>query len=182
MYTNNQVKTMKHRKQQEEQRITYESRRLSRKYLSILRNYIRKSLRTDPSNYIGNSLVVTCLGKTCIIHEGRNTYPATTLYSGRWIGLIIDDYPYLSPVLYEEIYMEHGYRAAVIARDKGVKAFLYGNDLLPVSVQKVYGPKKYPLAVIDSSDHKVIGVVRWDPRNRIYRNIYDLGLFLRALG
>ncbi len=173
---------MNHRKPKEEPRITYESRRLPRRYLSILKNYIRKSLRTDPNNYIGNSLVVTCLGKTCIIHEGRNTYPATTLYSGRWIGLIIDDYPYLSPVLYEEIYMEHGYRAAVIARNKGVKAFLYGNDILPISVQRVYGPKKYPLAVIDSSDHKVIGVVRWDPRRKIYRNIYDLGLFLRTLG
>ncbi len=182
MYKNNRAKTMKYRKQRIEQKITYESKRLARRHLFILENYVRKSLRADPSNYIGNSLIVTCLGKTCIIHEGRNTYPATTLYSGRWVGLIIDDYPYLSPVLYEEIYMEHGFRAAVIARDKGVKAFLYGNDLLPVSVQKVYGPKKHPLAVIDSTDHRVIGVVRWDPQKRIYRNIYDLGLFLRALG
>ena len=173
---------MKHSKPREELRITYESKRLSRIYLSILRTYIRKSLRIEPNKYIGDNLVVTCLGQTCIIHEGRKTYPATTLYSGRWIGLIIDDYPYLSPVLYEEIYMEHGYRAAVIARDKGVKAFLYGNDLLPTSVLKVYGPKKYPLAVIDGSDHKVIGVARWDPRKGIYRNIYDLGLFLRVLG
>ncbi len=182
MHKSNQVKTMKYRKPRVESRIIYESRRLPRRHLSILRNYIRKSLRTDPSNYIDNSLIVTCLGKTCIIHEGRNIYPATTLYSGRWIGLIIDDYPYLSPVLYEKIYMEHGFRAAVIARDKGVKAFLYGNDLLPISIEKVYGPTKYPLAVIDSSDHRVIGVVRWDPHDRIYRNIYDLGLFLRALG
>ena len=182
MYKNNQVKTMKYGKPHVEPRITVESKGLPRRHLFILKNYIRKSLRADPSNYIGNSLVVTCLGKTCIIHEGRNTYPATTLYSGRWVGLIIDDYPYLSPVLYEEIYMEHGFRAAVIARDKGVRAFLYGNDLLPISVKKVYGPTKYPLAVIDGSDHRVIGVVRWDPRDRIYKNIYDLGLFLRALG
>jgi len=163
-------------------RLKYRSKPLPRKYLRRLELYIHDILRADPRKYILGEPRLTYIGETCIIHEGLNEYPATTIYSGRWIGLLINDKPYLSPVIYEEIYRDNGFRAAVIAKEKGVKAFLYGNDLLPISVEKIYGPRRGPVAVIDKTDYRVIGVVQWDPRMRVYKNIYDLGLFLRNLG
>jgi len=170
------------KKNTETPRLKYRSKPLPRKYLRKLELYIHGILRVDPRKYLLGEPRLTCIGETCIIHEGRNEYPATTIYSGRWIGLVINDKPYLSPVIYEEIYRDNGFRAAVIAKEKGVKAFLYGNDLLPISVEKIYEPRREAVAVIDKTDYRVIGVARWDPRMRVFKNIYDLGLFLRNLG
>ena len=163
-------------------RLKFRSRLLPQKHIRKLEIYIHDVLRADPEKYLPRKPRLTCLGEICIVHEGFKEYPATTIYSGRWIGIVINDEPYLSPIIYEEIYRDNGFRAAVIAREKGVKAFLYGNDLLPISVEKLYGPRRGAVAVIDKTDYRVIGVARWDPKKRIYKNIYDLGVFLRNLG
>lgn len=87
----------------------------------------------------------------------------------------------------------HG--CSVVAKPHGVKAFLYGNDLLVVSVDKFLYPieKDSYVAVIDSEDMRVIGIGRLvvDPKDfekfviegkilkPVVENVFDLGILLR---
>jgi len=116
---------------------------------------------------------------------------------GLLIGFIRENIFIPSPLFLEEIYfLTKGIRGAVVAREKGVKAFLYGNDLLYESVDKIYEPfrRGYIVGVIDKHDKRVIGVglaaadleeiKKWsnDPEYRIKPVVYnkfDLGFFLR---
>ncbi len=153
--------------------------------LKILVNYIIEVLNYDPYKLFKPPLYYTCFNNKCIIHEKSGKYyKSTLLYSGRWIGILINNKPYPSPLIYEEIYRRTGeYRAAIIIKEQGVKAFLYGNDVLMESIAKEYPPLEYPVAVIDQEDHRVIGVARRiKSRKPYYQNIYDLGMFLREWG
>lgn len=167
------------------QRINLRTGLLGYKHTTRLFNYIEKILGYEPLKLIKPPLYYTCFNDKCIIHEGSGRYDgATLLYRGVWIGLLIDGKPYLAPRIYEEVYRRRGYRAAIIVGDQGVKAFLYGNDVLRESVLREYPPLHDAVAVVDHSDNRVIGVAR-RVRGRgrtYYRNIYDLGMFLRVWG
>ncbi|MEM3831155.1 MAG: hypothetical protein QXS89_03040 [Sulfolobales archaeon] len=118
--------------------------------------------------------------------------------AGVLIGLIYGELFIPSPRFLELLYGTlDTVRGAVIAREEGVRVFLYGRDLLYESVVEILRPfrKKLTVAVIDRSDNRVVGVgfaaedadeiLRW-PRTRDYMrrpvvyNIIDLGLYLRA--
>ncbi len=120
------------------------------------------------------------------------------LYMGEIVGIEVEGSVYPSPWLFERLYTCTGrIRSAVEAEQQGVKAFLYGNDLLVASVRKIYGPfrKGQVVAVIDPLDSRVIGVARaaMDLReverarshgrtlDVVAENIFDLGWFLRRL-
>lgn len=159
--------------------------KLDNRIRSILFFYVRDTLGVDPIKYLGTELYYVCLNSNCFISSGAGKYYSLTmLYKGTWLGVIIDNKPYLAPGVYEEIYRDIGsYRAAIIVGEQGVKNFLYGNDILEQSIIKEYPPTDQPVAVIDSYDGKVIGVAkRVMGRRRLYRNIYDLGIFLRIWG
>lgn len=84
---------------------------------------------------------------------------------------------------------------AVVAKQQGVKAFLYGNDLLVLSVEKFLHPieKGLYVAVIDPEDMNAIGIGRLvvDPKDfnkylsegkvllPVVENVFDLGALLR---
>jgi ribosome biogenesis protein Nip4 len=120
------------------------------------------------------------------------------LFVGRVVGVIFEEEIYPSPWLLEDLYRCTGkIRSAIEAIQQGVKAFLYGNDLLVASVNKIHGPFKKGdiIAIIDPVDGRVIGVARaaMNPgeieRARSIgrlvdvaaKNILDLGWFLRVL-
>lgn len=84
---------------------------------------------------------------------------------------------------------------AVVAKSQGVKAFLYGNDLLISSIEKFLEPieKGMCVAIVDSEDMRSVGIGRLvvDP-NEVSKlisegkillpaveNIFDLGVLLR---
>ena len=87
------------------------------------------------------------------------------------------------------------YGCAVVAKQQGVRAFLYGNDLLVVSVERFLRPveKGMYVAVIDPDDVKAIGIGRLviDPGDfdrliaegklllPAVENVFDLGILLR---
>ncbi|ADI32123.1 hypothetical protein [Staphylothermus hellenicus] len=159
--------------------------KLSKKYKDSLFSYVKNVLEADPVKYLGHDLYYVCLNTNCFISNGAGKYhKLTMLYKGVWIGVIINNKPYLSPEIYEEIYRDiRTYRAAIIVGEKGVKNFLYGNDILEQSIIAEYQPLDQPVAVIDHLDGKVIGVAeRVVGRGKIYQNIYDLGFFLRLWG
>jgi len=162
-------------------RVKFSFDKLSSRRYRMLWEYLEKILGVDPSKYLPKQLYVTCFDEYCIIHEkaGRED-KATLLYSGRWIGLIVHGKTCLSTYLYEEIYRERGYQAAIIVGDTGVKNFLYGRDVLEESIVEKYPPLNSQVAVIDQSDYRVIGVA--EPiKEGVYRNIYDIGIFLRVI-
>lgn len=154
---------------------------LSDIYVYKLHNYLRNVLEVDPHKYLPSRLYYTCFNNICYIHEESGKLnKASLIYSGFWFGLLINDEVYLSPQLYEKIYSENGFKASIIVSDNGVKNFLYGRDILEESIVEKYPPLNNPVSVIDYVDYRVIGVA--EPFEKgIYRNIYDLGWFLRIL-
>lgn len=87
------------------------------------------------------------------------------------------------------------YGCAVVAKSQGVKAFLYGKDLLVASVEGFIEPveKGMYVAVVDSEDMMVIGIGKLviDPKmfkehlerglmiESVVENVFDLGAILR---
>lgn len=92
----------------------------------------------------------------------------------------------------------YSYGCAVVAKPQGVKAFLYGNDLLVTSVERFLEPieKNLYVAVIDSEDMRAIGIGKLviDPKDLnkliaegrilelVVKNEFDLGVLLRDEG
>lgn len=90
------------------------------------------------------------------------------------------------------------YGCSVVAKQEGVKAFLYGNDLLAISVKRFLEPieKSLYVAVIDPEDMRAVGIGELiiDPKDfnkliaegkmviPIVKNIFDLGMLLRNEG
>lgn len=148
------------------------------------KSMLRQLYDANPEEYITRNLGYTCLGENiCLIYNKQHFFPKLlVLYENSWIGLYVKKTLVPSLSLIKEIYKKHGIKAAIIVNEQGVKAFLYGNDILPQSVVKVIPPKLGLYAVVDVSDEEVVGFVRWSSRKRVYKNVYDLGIFLRLLG
>jgi len=155
---------------------------LNKRHYRELYHYLENILRVDPLKYIPSKLYYTCFDEICFIHEeaGRLN-KASLIYSGLWIGLIINDNVYLSPQLYEKIYYDTGFKASIIVNDIATKNFLYGRDILEESILEKYPPLSNPISVVDHRDRRVIGVAEYVGKG-IYKNIYDLGWFLRIFG
>lgn len=130
----------------------------------------------------------------CILSTGGEE--GGELYSGEAVGIVIGERAYPLPSLLEKLYRSSGRRACVEAKPQGVKAYLYGKDLLATSVEKIHRPfeRNTIVGVLDASDGAVIGVGRamLGPedleapgldRDRVaaVKNIFDLGWFIRIL-
>ncbi|WP_440059374.1 hypothetical protein ACSU1N_06200 [Thermogladius sp. 4427co] len=162
--------------------IKFKQIRVSKETIGSLAWYAWKALGVDLGEYVDLSRVYqTCFDDTCLIYALSSRAP-NTIFDGAWIGVSLGGKAVLSTLLYTEVFNRVGYRAAVIASEKGVRAFLYGNDLLYESIIEIYEPIDSFIAVVDSSDKTVIGVAELDRERRVFRNIYDLGIFLRILG
>jgi len=148
----------------------------------------RDFIKCRPYIYIlGNLGILSCS------EYGAKYFNASVVYSGEWIGIVVDNKVYLSTIVYERVYKYLGeYRAAIKVSEQGVKTFLYGNDLFASSITEYYEPIYNPVAVIDSFDNRVIGVaepmvdqnelinaLKKGLEKPVYRNIYDLGFFIR---
>ena len=102
-----------------------------------------------------------------------------------------------SPALLEHLYSCLGViRGAVEVSDLGVKAFLYGNDILLQSVIKIYKPieKGMYVSIVDHLDKHVIGIGRskygyrelrklmkfkeLEKTLEVVSNVFDLGRYL----
>ncbi len=138
----------------------------------------------NPSRYLPSVLNYTCFNENlCIIYGSKlGLVNLKVLYENSWIAVYTKKRLVPSINIVRSIYSDQGVKAAIIVKEQGVKAFLYGNDILLESVLQVVPPVKKLFAVIDSADNEVIGFAAWNPRRRIYENIYDAGLFLRELG
>lgn len=160
--------------------------RLPRGIAEKLEKMIYELYGVDPSEFIPKNTRYTCFNELCIIcsHsiEALNMLSAMKLFAGKWIALYRNKILAPSIPLVNEIYSRAGLKAAVLITDKGIKAFLYGKDVLPESIIKVIPPSKGLYAVIDQYDNEVIGFVRWNPIRQVYENIYDAGIFIRLLG
>ncbi|MCY0868247.1 MAG: hypothetical protein OWQ48_03335 [Desulfurococcus sp.] len=135
--------------------------------------------------YISGRLEYTCINNTCIVYEASTGFTErnlVVLYMSSWIAIVVRGEVVPSITLADRIFREKGYRATIIVGDKGVKAFLYGNDILPESIVEKHEPVDSIVAVVDSSDYEILGFAKYNPRRRIYENIYDLGVYLRILG
>jgi len=156
--------------------------------LNELKSCIRDLYSVDPEKYIPKYTRLTCISELCIIHSEEECAQRLRLssirviYEGYWLGVYVKGVVLPSTVLATKIIQERGLSAAIIITDHGVKAFLYGRDILPESVIKTYPSSRNIYAVIDHSDHEIIGFSKWDDSRKVYVNLYDLGLFLRILG
>lgn len=165
-------------------RVRFRKGLLSRNHYDQLVDYLTNVLNVDYRDYICIEPNFVCLNKVCLCfcNPGGVGFedPKAIVYAGLWIGLLKGGRIYLSIDLYEDIYRDVGFKAAIKVSEVGVKNFLYGRDVLEQSVIEKHPPLNNPLAVVDSTDDRVIGVV--EPRRGFYRNVYDIGLFLRYFG
>lgn len=118
---------------------------------------------------------------------------------GLFIGWIKKNKNFIpSPNLLKHLYDCLGViKGAAVVSSQGVKAFLYGNDILLESIVKVYKPIKKALyvAIIDAADSEIIGIgksnydyenliklMKENKKNKnveVFKNVFDLGRFLR---
>lgn len=172
----------------EKERLELKTGKTPLKLVLKLKSTIRDLYGVDPDKYIPLNTRLTCIDSFCIIHSeipstrGLRLSNLRIIYEGSWLGVYVKRTALPSISLARRILQEHGLRSAILVSDQGVKAFLYGNDILPQSVIKIYPSSTGIYTVIDSSDQEVIGFSKWSSRRKVYVNIYDLGIFLRILG
>lgn len=143
---------------------------------------MRNVLDVAPDKYLCKEPEYSCFNELCIIYcssEAHYIHTNALVYGGRWIGVLIRNKPYISINIYEDVYRSGVFRASIVVSDMGCKAFLYGRDILKESIVSAHPPLNNPVAVIDNSDNRVIGVA--EPYHDVYKNIYDLGLFIRIM-
>lgn len=165
-----------------EDRVSFKHGTLPPQMIEKLRTYLSSVLEVDPNEYLCVEPLYSCFDNICLIFCLQTTHgvPVDALvYGNKWVGVVINNEPYLSLNIYEDVFRSKGYRASIVVSEKGCKAFLYGNDILRESIVVTYPPVNNPVAVIDSLDKKVIGVAI--PHGDVYKNVYDLGLFIRTL-
>lgn len=149
-----------------------------------LENVLRVIYQIDPSTYLPSTLKYLCIDRElCVIYgshqnRGRIRY----IYENSWTALYVKKTIAPSTTLVEDIYRKHGVKAALYVREQGLKAFLYGNDILPESVVRIIPPYHGMYSVIDPEDNAIVGFARWNSGKKVYENIYDIGIFLRTMG
>ncbi|MEM4481585.1 MAG: hypothetical protein QXK88_01050 [Desulfurococcaceae archaeon] len=147
-----------------------------------LREILSSTYSANPSEFIGESVRYTCINNICILYCGKaRTNALKILYEGNWVGLYNKKVIAPSISVIKSIYSKYGVKAAIVVGEKALRAFLYGNDIFPESVHEVIPPRKWLYSVIDPDDGEVVGFVKWSRERRIYENIYDVGIFIRAL-
>jgi ribosome biogenesis protein Nip4 len=168
-----------------EEKISLSRRSLTVRELRILRNMIR-DYGGDPGKIISGRPGLICMGEVCLISEAstRRYERATLLYKGRWLGVIYRGSILPSTEIVEEIFREKGPRNAIVVSDEGIKRFLYGRDVFPRNITRTIPPATGTLAVIDEADNSVVGFARLEciHGRRLYRNLFDLGVFIRRMG
>jgi len=173
---------------EEKKRIKLRSRRTPLRLLEKLKTTIKELYSVNPEYYIPPSTRLTCIDEFCIIHsEVSSTQELRTsglrvIFEGTWLGVYTRGLILPSILIARRIFRDQGVQAAILVAERGVKAFLYGNDILPESVIKIYPPSRGIYAVIDGVDNEIVGFTRWSSEKRVYVNLYDLGIFLRLLG
>lgn len=165
-------------------RVRFKRGVLSGSHYRRLVDYLNEVLGVDHRRYICSEPGLVCFNGVCVVFctadASLGIDPGSIVYAGPWIGLLRGGIVYPSIQLYEAVYSDVGFRAAIVVSEAGVKNFLYGRDVLEESVVEKYPPLNNPLAVIDREDMRVVGVA--EPRRGYYRNVYDAGLFLRLFG
>ncbi|MEM1695754.1 MAG: hypothetical protein QXJ18_03050 [Desulfurococcaceae archaeon] len=160
--------------------------RLPRKTADRIERLVSELYGVSTGDLIPKDLRYTCFEDLCIVYVHDPRIPgilsATEIFGGRWIALYVKGTLAPSIPLIKEIYKRTGLRAAIVVSEEGVKAFLYGNDVLPESVIELVPPSKGLYAVVDYYDKDVVGFAKWNPKKRVYENIYDIGIFIRLLG
>ncbi|MEM4541817.1 MAG: hypothetical protein QW159_01530 [Desulfurococcaceae archaeon] len=163
--------------------------RLPRKITYKIERLVYELYGVSTGDLIPEDLRYTCFEDLCIVYAHNPRVPSTLsvteiteIFGGRWIALYVKGTLAPSIPLVKEIYKRTGLRAAIVVSEEGVKAFLYGNDVLPESVIELVPPSKGLYAVIDYYDKDVVGFAKWNPKKRVYENIYDIGVFIRLLG
>ncbi|MEM1705213.1 MAG: hypothetical protein QXI47_03455 [Thermosphaera sp.] len=152
-------------------------------WLNILSELIVNLWGIRFENYLKRHVGATCIGDFCMIWTtDRSVDEELVVYEGSWIGVRFKDKILPSINLAEKVFKEHGIRAAVVVSSKSVELFLYGRDILESSVLERHAPCNGLVAVLDASDHQVIGFAEYDPDCKCYRHVYDLSIFLRVLG
>ncbi|MEM4718393.1 MAG: hypothetical protein QXE81_06550, partial [Desulfurococcaceae archaeon] len=137
-----------------------------------------------PGKYIPGILKYLCINKEICNIYGSNRYETDIkyIYENLWIAIYKEKNIAPSTILIDSIYRDHGIKAALYVKEQGLKAFLYGNDILPESVVRIIPPHYGIYSVIDPEDDVIVGFVKWNSKRRVYENIYDIGIFLRILG
>ncbi len=172
----------------EKERLKLKTGKTPLKLLLKLKLAIRDLYGVDPDKYVPLNTRLTCIDNFCVIHseipDARELRLSNLriIYEGFWLGVYVKKTVLPSTSLARRILREHGLRSAILVSDQGIKAFLYGNNILPQSVIKIYPSTTGTYTVIDSSDQEVVGFSKWNSRRNVYVNIYDLGIFLRILG
>lgn len=162
--------------------------RAPEKVVVKLKRTLEKLFGVDPGKYVKSPVKYTCLREDfCVLYSGLLTERdldarLLVVYEGTWVGLYVKRLVVPSLSLTKSIYRERGVRAAIIVADPGIKAFLYGNDVLQQSVVEVLPPRLGLYAVVDQYDGEVVGFAKWNSKKRVYENVYDCGIFLRVLG
>ncbi|MCI4462136.1 MAG: hypothetical protein JHC12_04180 [Thermogladius sp.] len=163
-------------------KIKFVSRPSPAEHIEALKKYVGEAFNAELDLLVEvGKLRETCFDNICLIYQGVNELPRA-VFSGELVGIVIEGHVAPSPQLYTKLFQRYGCRSCVVAADKGVKAFLYGNDLLLESVAEIYPPVDSYVAVLDSYDYSVIGVAKWDESSKVFKNVFDLGVYLRKLG
>jgi hypothetical protein len=170
------------------ERVRLKTGKTPQRLMERLKRTVISLYGVNPEKYIPVDTRLTCINGLCIIHS-EETYTSKlrvtgvrVLYEGSWLGVYTKKHVLPSTTLAARIIREYGLSSAIIVNEKAVKAFLYGNDILPESVIEIYPSSTGVYAVLDQLDHEVIGFSRWSSRRNIYVNLYDIGFFLRNLG
>ncbi len=169
----------------QKKKLEFKQGRLPSKLRDRLADFVRKLYGEEFIDLIPVNLKYVCFERDlCLIYEKplRGLDNLTVLFNAPWIAIYVNKHVLPSIPLVARIYREKGVRAAIVVKEQGVKAFLYGNDILVESVLKKIPPDKGVYTVIDGEDGEILGFVEWSEKKKVYVNLYDIGLFLRKLG
>jgi len=163
-------------------KIKFVSKPSPAEHIEALKKYVGRAFNAELDLLVEvGELKETCFNDLCLIFQGI-TELSGAVFSGELVGIVKEGHVVPSPQLYTKLFQRFGWRSCVVATDKGVKAFLYGNDLLLESVAEIYPPVDNYVAVLDYYDYNVIGVAVWDESSKVFKNVFDLGVYLRKLG
>jgi len=171
-------------------------------------NYITRCFGSDVSSFINKEYTVfTTVGsrfqyrvflldKSCTSTLAKLARDSRVCGAGILIGWLHNNDFIPSTQLFDFIRrMGHRIGCSIIAKEQGVKAFLYGNDLLLASLEKVLEPAErgWYVAVLDSLDMVAIGIGKLlvSPQEipmliregrmlvPVVKNVFDLGTTVR---